>query len=57
MKMLLADRRRLDPNDYHGDGYTPLHRACWGQEQRHVDTVRVLITAGGVHPGLVLQTD
>ena len=39
------------------DGYTPLHRACWGQEQRHVDTVRVLITAGGVHPGLVLQTD
>ena len=57
MKMLLADRRKLDPNDYHRDGYTPLHRACWGQEQRHVDTVRVLITAGGVHPGLVLQTD
>lgn len=51
MKMLLADRRKLDPNDYHRDGYTPLHRACWGQEQRHVDTVRVLITAGGVHPG------
>lgn len=28
------------------DGFTPLHRACWGSEQRHADTVRALLRAG-----------
>ena len=28
------------------DGYTPLHRACWGAEKRHTETVRVLLEAG-----------
>lgn len=28
--------------NFHQDGYAPLHRACWGREQRHTDTVRVL---------------
>ena len=30
----------------HKDGFTPIHRACWGKEQRHSDTVRVLLEAG-----------
>lgn len=28
------------------DGFTPIHRACWGSEQRHADTVRVFLKAG-----------
>jgi hypothetical protein len=26
--------------------FTPLHRACWGGEERHTRTVRVLLDAG-----------
>ena len=40
----------LDPLDRHEDGFIPLHRACWGREQRHTDTVRVFLEAGGVSP-------
>lgn len=29
------------------DGYTPLHRAAWGETLRHVDAVRYLIGPGG----------
>eukprot|EP00457_Paulinella_chromatophora_P020165 gb/GEZN01022098.1/.p1 GENE.gb/GEZN01022098.1/~~gb/GEZN01022098.1/.p1 ORF type:complete len:110 (-),score=15.06 gb/GEZN01022098.1/:182-511(-) len=36
----------LDPNDYHSDGYTPLMRAAWGNEKRHVLTVQALYDAG-----------
>ena len=36
----------LDPRDVHQDGYEPIHRACWGQEERHMETVKVLIKAG-----------
>ena len=36
----------LDPNDRHKDGFTPLHRACWGDTPRHTNTVRVLLEAG-----------
>ncbi len=32
--------------DVHSDGYIPMHRACWGQEDRHTDTVRVFLEAG-----------
>ena len=28
------------------DGYTPLHRACWGRAEGHTETVRVLLKAG-----------
>jgi ankyrin repeat protein len=44
MKYLLE--KGLDPNDYHDDGFTPMHRALWGKEQRHTDTVRLLLEAG-----------
>ena len=43
-KLLIA--HGLDPSDRHSDGFTPIHRACWGREQRHADTVRVLLKAG-----------
>ena len=36
----------LDPSDMHKDGYTPMHRSCWGREQRHTDTVKVFLEAG-----------
>ena len=37
-------------NDVHSDGFTPLHRACWGSEPRHTDTVRFLIDGAGADP-------
>jgi ankyrin repeat protein len=36
----------LNPSDVHKDGFTPLHRACWGAEERHTDFVRVLLDNG-----------
>ena len=47
-KLLLEDSRNIDPNTFHEDGFAPLHRACWGREQRHVDTIRVLVDTGKV---------
>lgn len=38
--------------DTHTDGYTPLHRACWGREQRHADTVEYLVKDAGADPKL-----
>ena len=47
-KLLLEDSRNIDPNTFHEDGFAPLHRACWGREKRHVDTIRVLVDTGKV---------
>lgn len=33
--------------DKHEDGYAPMHRSCWGREQRHADTVEYLISEAG----------
>jgi ankyrin repeat protein len=42
----------LDVNTFHsGDGFLPLHRACWGQEQRHAATLLVLLKHG-IDPGV-----
>lgn len=30
----------------HKDGFLPFHRACWGKELRHTDTVEVFLDAG-----------
>ena len=41
----------LKASDVHaGDGYTPIHRACWGRTQRHADTVQVFLEFGHVSP-------
>jgi len=47
-RMLIKDSRGLDPNDRHKDGFQPIHRACWGMEARHAETVKVLVEEGGV---------
>jgi ankyrin repeat protein len=33
-------------DDVHRDGYSPLHRAAWGAEARHTQTVEMLIKLG-----------
>jgi ankyrin repeat protein len=39
---VLFDHQINVADDFHPDGFAPLHRACWGREQRHTDTVRLL---------------
>jgi ankyrin repeat protein len=47
--MGLLHRRGWDVNRVHeGDGYRPIHRACWGREARHHETVRYLVEEAGV---------
>lgn len=36
----------LSALDMHSDGFTPLHRACWGIEPRHTDTVETFLSSG-----------
>ena len=48
LKLLLEDQRDIDPSEIHQDGFSPLHRACWGNEARHTDTVKVFLEVAGV---------
>mmetsp|Transcript_28665 Transcript_28665/g.34914 ORF Transcript_28665/g.34914 Transcript_28665/m.34914 type:complete len:202 (+) Transcript_28665:37-642(+) len=32
--------------DVHTDGFLPFHRACWGREKRHAETVEYLLGIG-----------
>ena len=34
----------IDPFEKHGDGYVPIQRACWGNEDRHTDTVKMFLS-------------
>lgn len=43
-RLLLRDPRV--PNEMHADGYYAAHRACWGREQRHTDTLRAFLEGG-----------
>lgn len=38
-------------NDIHSDGFNPIMRACWGNEERHTDTVRVMLENGATLRG------
>lgn len=38
--------KTIDIMQQHADGYYPLHRACWGREQRHTDTVKAFLELG-----------
>ena len=38
-------------DDEHSDGHHPVVRACWGREQRHTDTVKVMLAAGATLKG------
>ena len=42
--------------DKHTDGFYPLHRACWGREARHTETVRYLLSTVGVDVNLASDT-
>jgi len=47
MELLLArPDLGFDKSDSHKDGFTPLHRACWGRTRRHARTVQILLKAG-----------
>ena len=48
LKLLLEDERDIDMKELHSDGFSPLHRACWGQEPRHTETVKVFLELAGV---------
>jgi hypothetical protein len=43
---LLINKFKIDPNNWHTDGYMPIHRACWGNEKRHTKTLKVLLDYG-----------
>ena len=52
LKVLAAHQdKAIDIMQPHTDGYYPLHRACWGREQRHTDTVQAFLDLG-VPPNL-----
>ena len=44
--MPILKEHGLDMLDRHKDGFIGMHRACWGQEQRHTDTVEAFLKAG-----------
>ena len=47
LKILAAHQeKKIDIMQPHADGYYPLHRACWGREQRHADTVQAFLELG-----------
>ena len=51
--MPILKEHGLDLLDTHKDGFIGMHRACWGQEQRHTDTVKAFLEAGAwpeTHP-------
>jgi len=55
---ILVLNGKMNVNDRHdGDGYTPLHRATWGSEKRHADTVRVLLELGADADDPICTTD
>lgn len=44
---ILVQKGKMNVSDRHaGDDYTPLHRASWGPQPRHTETVRVLLELG-----------
>lgn len=48
LKILAAhDNGSIDPlGERHKDGFYAMHRACWGDRQRHADTVQVFLDLG-----------
>ena len=35
-----------DPSEMGADGFTPIHRACWGGEKEHTATVKAYLEVG-----------
>eukprot|EP00636_Phaeomonas_parva_P015782 CAMPEP_0118873946 /NCGR_PEP_ID=MMETSP1163-20130328/15565_1 /TAXON_ID=124430 /ORGANISM="Phaeomonas parva, Strain CCMP2877" /LENGTH=164 /DNA_ID=CAMNT_0006809269 /DNA_START=44 /DNA_END=538 /DNA_ORIENTATION=+ len=36
----------VSPNDFHRDGFAPYHRACWGKDERHLQTIKAFAEIG-----------
>merc|ERR1712127_994617 len=49
-KVLLEHGMPVD--DKHADGHTPLQRACWGHEDRHAATAKVMLEHGASTKGI-----
>ena len=47
MKLLIHHSVNVK-DDFHSDGYAPVHRVCWGNTGRHAETLKVLRDEGGV---------
>ena len=47
MKLLIHHNVNVK-DDFHSDGYAPVHRVCWGNTGRHAETLKVLRDEGGV---------
>jgi ankyrin repeat protein len=52
--LLNSDKVHLNPLVKHADGYYPMHRACWGPQPRHTETVKVFLEHG-VDPKLAAE--
>jgi ankyrin repeat protein len=50
--MRVLKKYNLDLNDFHADGNSPFHRACWGRTERHAELVRYMVEDGGVDVNL-----
>lgn len=47
LKILAAHQDgAIDFMHLHSDGYYPMHRACWGRERRHTETVQTFLELG-----------
>ena len=46
---VLTKYKDVLPNTMHADGFFPIHRAAWGKERRHTDTVAAFLAAGADH--------
>eukprot|EP00934_Nitzschia_sp_Nitz4_P001006 Nitzschia sp. Nitz4//scaffold362_size15054//6449//7075//NITZ4_008900-RA/size15054-processed-gene-0.11-mRNA-1//-1//CDS//3329549244//1006//frame0 len=44
-----ADGSKIELMHRHKDGYYPFHRACWGRQPRHAETVNVFLSLGVPH--------
>ena len=48
----------MDVTEAHeGDGFAPFVRTCWGKEERHARTLRVLVEEAGVDPTVKARND
>lgn len=45
-RLVLSRFRDRVPVHAHSDGFLPIHRACWGRDPRHADTVSAFLDAG-----------
>jgi len=45
--LMTESKKKLDVNVLGDDGFSPVHRACWGKTEGHAEALEVLIEFGG----------